>query len=192
LTLARARELVFALYQRGLHPELLPVVRSETIERPAFHARLSLLEPAGHALSFAATRKKDDGGSRREGSILVEAVVSSGLELPRAGRVELRPLARTGREKVRARGGVVYECSFALETCAPSEFARRHEKILTAEPRGKRLRLDRGHPENEGLPAFSIVDYETKERVLDAFTVHTFPRERAFVFVQSSFAVAVT
>lgn len=176
---ARARDLVYALYQRGLHPELLPTARSGRVERAAFRARLVLLEGGGHAISFQSGD-----------SVLVEALIPATLELPRTGRVELRPLGRGGRDKVKARGAVLYEGSFALETCAASEFARRHEKILAAAPVGERLRLDRGHPENEGPGPFSLVDFEAKERGLDAFTVHAFPRERAFVFVQSSFAAA--
>jgi hypothetical protein len=180
---ARARDLVYALYRRGLHPELLPRASSEGVTTPLFRATLTLLEEAGHALSFAAT-------SHPASPVLVEVVARSSLELPRAGCVDLRPLARAARDRVKAKLDLLYECAYAIETCSAAEFARRHEKILHAEPQRARLLLDRGHPENEGPRPFSLIDYETKERSLEAFAVHAFPREKAFVFVQSSFGVA--
>jgi hypothetical protein len=141
-----------------------------------------LLEDVGHAISFAATGTPP--------AVLVEVVAASSIELPRAGRIELRPLVRPGRNRVKAKSDLLYECSFAVETCSGPEFARRHEKVLAAIPQGTRLRLDRGHPENEGLSPFSLIDYDAKERSIEAFSVHAFPRERTFVFVQSSFGVA--
>ncbi len=180
---ARARELVYALYRRGLHPELLPRARSETVKAPLFRATLVLLEEAGHAITFAATQHPAS-------PVLVEVVARSPLELPRAGRVDLRPFARAGRDRIKSKLDLLYECAYAIETCSAAEFARRHEKVLQAEPEGARVLLDRGHPENEGPGPFSLIDFETKERSLEAFAVHAFPRERAFVFVQSSFGVA--
>lgn len=179
MTEARARELVYALYQRGLHPELLPAAKSARVDRKPFRARLVLLERSGHSVAFTAGD-----------AALVEAVIPAALEVPRTGRVELRSLGRGARERVKARGPVLYESAFALETCAATEFARRHRKILEAAPVGERFLLERGHPENEGPGPFSLVDYEVKDRGLDAFAVHAFPRERTFVFVQSSFAAA--
>jgi hypothetical protein len=180
---ARARDLVYGLYRRALHPELLPVARSAEAKSGAFRARLILLEEAGHAVSFAASKHPAS-------PVLVEVVARSAIELPRAGRVELRALAKAGRDRVKTKQDLLYECAYAIETCSAAEFARRHEKVLAAEPQGARLLLDRGHPENEGPAPFSLIDYEAKERALDAFSVHAFPRERTFVFVQSSFAVA--
>jgi hypothetical protein len=180
---AKARDLVYALYRRALHPELLPQARSEAVRAPVFRATLALLEEAGHAISFAATQHPAS-------PVLVEVVARSSLDLPRAGRVDLRPLARAGRDRVKSKLDLLYECAYAIETCSAAEFARRHEKVLHAEPQGARVLLDRGHPENDGPNPFSLIDYETKERSLEAFAVHAFPRERAFVFVQSSFGVA--
>lgn len=183
MTTARARELVYGLYRRGLHPELLPTAKSETVKGSVWTARLMLLDEAGHAISFTATKHPAT-------PVLLEVVTRSELELPRGGRVDLRPLAKAGRDRVKSKLDLLYECAYAIETCSAAEFARRHEKVLAAEPQGARLLLDRGHPENEGPGPFSVIDYETKERSLDAFVVHAFPRERAFVFVQSSFGVA--
>jgi hypothetical protein len=178
----RARDLAYALYRRGLHPELLPLARSEMIAKPTFRATLALLAPGGHAITFASTAEA--------APVVVEVLAPAELELPRAGRIELRPLARAGRERVRAKADLLYESSFAVETCAAPEFARRHERVLASQPQGQRLLFDRGHPENEGPGPFSVIDYEVKERSLECFTVHAFTRERAFVFVQSSFGVA--
>ncbi|MEZ0228677.1 MAG: DUF2617 family protein [Planctomycetota bacterium] len=183
MSTARARELVYGLYRRALHPELLPVAKSETVKGSVFKAQLMLLEDAGHAISFAATKHPAS-------PVLLEVVTTSALELPRAGRVDLRPLAKAGRDRVKTKLDLLYECAYAIETCSAAEFARRHEKVLAAEPQGSRLLLDRGHPENDGPDPFSLIDFETKERSLEAFVVHAFPRERAFVFVQSSFGVA--
>jgi hypothetical protein len=183
VSLARARDLVYALYRRGLHPELLPLARSETVKGACYRATLLLLEEAGHAISFAAT-------NHPASPVLVEVVAPSSLELPRAGRVEIRPLQKAGRDRVKTKLDLLYECAYAIETCTAAEFARRHERVLQAEPQGARLHLDRGHPENDGPSPFSLVDYEAKERSLEAFAVHAYPRERAFVFVQSSFGVA--
>jgi hypothetical protein len=181
--LPRARELTYGLYRRGLHPELLPIARSEQATRGPWRAKLMLLEQAGHAISFGAP-------DLPQAPVLVEVVAASAVELPRAGRIDLRPLARVARDRVKSKGDLLYECSYAVEVCSASEFARRHERVLAAKPQGTRLLLDRGHPENEGPAAFSLVDYEKKERSLEAFTVHVFPRERAFVYVQSAFGVA--
>jgi hypothetical protein len=183
VTQARARDLVYGLYRRALHPELLPVARSETLKGSVFRATLVLLEEAGHAISFAATKHPAS-------PVLVEVVARTSVELPRAGRVDLRPLAKAGRDRVKTKLDLLYECAYAIETCSAAEFARRHAKVLSAQPQGVRLLLDRGHPENDGPNPFSLIDYEAKERSLEAFAVHAFPRERAFVFVQSSFGVA--
>ncbi len=190
MTAARARDLVYGLYRRALHPELLPVARTEAVKGSAFRVTLSLLEDAGHAISFAAEPPADRERGHAASAVLVEVVAPSTLELPRAGRVDLRPLAKAGRDRVKTKLDLLYECAYAIETCSAAEFARRHDRVLQAEPQGARLLLDRGHPENDGPAPFSLVDYETKERGLDAFSVHAYPRERAFVFVQSSFALA--
>lgn len=183
MTTARARELVYGLYRRALHPELLPFARTADVKGPVFRAKLLILEDAGHAISFAATKHPAH-------PVLVEVIARASLELPRAGRVDLRPLAKAGRDRVKTKLDLLYETAYAIETCSAAEFARRHEKVLAAEPQGERLLLDRGHPENEGPSPFSLIDYEIKDRALEAFSVHAFPRERAFVFVQSSFGVA--
>lgn len=213
MTIARARDLVYALYRRALHPEILPLARTEAVPGSVFRASLMLLEETGHAISFGVAppeprpesseskpRTEPKPEARKSAPraeprakvypVLVEVVARNSLELPRAGRVDLRPLAKAGRDRVKTKLELLYECAYAIETCSAAEFLRRHEKILGAEPQGARLLLDRGHPENDGPNPFSLVDYETKERSLEAFVVHAFPRERAFVFVQSSFGVA--
>jgi hypothetical protein len=170
--------LSWSIYRRPVHPELLPVSRSASLGKPRWKARVHLLEGAGHAISFATAA----------GPLIVELVALSGLDLPRAGRVDQRPLARTAKDRVKLRGDLLYACTWAVETCAAEEFERRHARVLGSPPKKERLLIDRAHPENEGPTPFSLVDYEAKDAGLETFAVHAFPRERAFVFVQSSFA----
>jgi hypothetical protein len=176
--LPRARDLAYSLYRRPVHPELLPVERVATASRKRWRARIALLDGTGHAVSFTTGA----------GAVLVELLGVAGLDLPRAGRVDLRPFSRVARDRVKLRGDLLYECAYAVESCAGDEFARRHARILGAKPQSERIIVERAHPENDGPAPFSLVDYEGKEASLDTFAVHAFPRERAFVFVQSSFA----
>jgi hypothetical protein len=175
---SRARDLAYSIYRRPVHPELLPVEKAASVGKPRWKARVLLLERTGHAVSFASSA----------GEVLLEIVALSGVELPSGGRVDVRPLSRVARDRVKVKGDLLYACSYAVETSAPDEFARRHAKILGAKPKGQRLLVERAHPENDGPSPFSLVDWEAKESSLETFAVHAFPRERAFVFVQSSFA----
>jgi hypothetical protein len=137
-----------------------------------------LLDGSGHAVSFASAA----------GPVVQEVVSLRDLALPLGGRVDVRALARTPRDRVRLGGDLAYVCSYAVETTEKEEFVRRHAKILAGSSRRERVVLERGHPENDGPTPFSLLEYEPHEGLLETFAVHAFPRERTFVFVKSSFA----
>ena len=85
-------------------------------------ATLLILEEAGHAISFAATKHPAS-------PVLVEVVAPSSLDLPRTGRIEIRPLLKAGRDRVKTKLDLLYECAYAIETCTATEFARREVQL---------------------------------------------------------------
>lgn len=182
----RAADHALQLYARALHPELVTLARSRRLEVPGLRARVGLLVDTGHLIEAVAPAA--GGGRRAEPKVLVELLAPISLDLPPAGRIDIRRVGASTSGTIDDDCGLPYVCSWSFERARPEEYATLHARILEGtEPRGERLLVNRGHPENEGPAPFSMLDVDLDEdaRQLDVFVVHAFPADRAFLFVHT-------
>lgn len=181
----RASDHALQLYTRALHPELVALARWRRVEAPGFRARVGLLVETGHLIEAVVPVP---GSRRPESRVLVEVLAPISLDLPPAGRIDIRRVGASASGTIDEDCGVSYVCSWSYERPSAEEYPALHARILEgAEPRGERLLVNRGHPENDGPAPFSTLDLavEPDAGQLDVFVVHAFPVDRAFLFVHS-------
>ncbi len=181
----RAMDHALQLYTRPLHPELVALARWRRLEAPTFRARVGLLVETGHLIEVVVPVP---ASRLRESRALVEVLAPVSLDLPPSGRIDIRRVGASTSGTIDEDCGVAYVCSWSFERPSAEEYPALHARILEgAEPRGERLLVNRGHPENDGPAPFSTLDVtlDPDAGQLDVFVVHAFPVDRAFLFVHS-------
>lgn len=184
----RAAEHALQLYTRALHPELLELARVRRVEGPGWRARVGLLQPdTGHLLEVVFPREEGRPGASSRA--IAEVLAPVALDLPPAGRVDIRRVGASTSGVIDEDCGVVYTCSWSFERVPEEDYARLHADVLCGGPatRGERLLVNRGHPENDGPAPFSALELDADPDAgrLETFVVHAFPADHAFLFVHS-------
>lgn len=168
--------LVFRLFGRSIHPELMPVFAHSEIQHAAYTARIEIGD-AGHVLRF-----------RHNGQMLTEVATSAEYPLPQRKQVIGRRLRGQRNESVEHDAGILYHVSFQVEQLDPDVFLHFHEELLLD---STRCRVSHQFaPSNRLCPApLSLVQTEATPHSLLIHTFHTFPDNRAVVKTQSLFEV---
>ncbi|MSR58398.1 MAG: DUF2617 family protein [Planctomycetaceae bacterium] len=168
--------LVFRLFCRTVHPELLDVYAETTLQHEAYAADLRICD-AGHAISF-----------RHQGQTLCEVATSLESPLPHHRQVIARRLRGHRNESVEHDGGILYHVSFQVETLEPEVFLEYHEELLLDAVRARLVH--RFAPTSRMSPApLSLIQTEERPRSLLVHAFHTFPDNCAVVKTQSLFEV---
>ena len=165
-------DLVFRLYDRPLHPELVESLVTRVVDRPGYRL-VTRITPTGHVLDWSC-------GSAR----LTEVMATADQELPKAGRRLGHRFGggRSGRCDVAP--GVRYQVSSQVEVLPPETFAHLHEELLVDGAR-KGL-LYHGCPHHRlGLSPLGVVIVEALRSAFSVAAFHTFPDELAVVKTQS-------
>ena len=113
----RVAELVFTLFDRPVHPELVETLAVRRVVRPGFTLTVRLT-PTGHVVQLVTA-----------GGTLTEVLAAAGQPLPTAGRRLMRPVGPGRRGKVVA-AGVDYEMTLHAEALAPEVFAAAHAELI--------------------------------------------------------------
>ena len=168
--------LVFRLFGRALHPELINVAASAEMRQEAYTAVIQICD-AGHVVSF-----------RHKGQTLCEVTTSAEHPLPQRKQVIARRLRGHRNESVEHDAGILYHVSFQLEQLEPEVFMHFHEELLLD---SARCRLAFQFPSTSRLsPApLSIIQTEERADSLLIHAFHTFPDNCAVVKTQSLFEV---
>jgi len=168
--------LMFRLFCRTVHPELLVVCAETVIQQEHYTARFQLCD-AGHVISFS-----------HHGQTLCEVAASQDSQLPHHRQVIARRLRGHRNESVEHDGGVLYHVSFQVEQLDVESFLHHHEELS--------LDADRSRlayhftPTSRLAPApVSLIQTEERPRSLLVHAFHTFPDNLSVVKTQSLFEI---
>ncbi|HTI51358.1 MAG TPA: DUF2617 family protein [Planctomycetaceae bacterium] len=168
--------LVFRLFCRTVHPELLDVYAQTTVQQAAYSVQLQICD-AGHVISF-----------QHGGQTLCEVATSLETPLPNHRQVIALRLRGHRNESVEHDGGILYHVSFQVEQLEPEVFLQFHEELLLDATRSRLAH--RFSPTSRLSPApLSVIQTEERPRSLLLHAFHTFPDNRAIVKTQSLFEV---
>lgn len=172
----KVAELVFQVYGRNLHPELFEVCESRTVKRGEYEAKIEITT-AGHVVHW-----------RYGGQSLTEVATSAHYPLPQKRRLISQRLKGERCDRVDCRGGVVYQCSFQLESLDPEFFWNLQQELCDDGRRqGMLHRFDSGG--RLALEAVSFINVDSRNRSLSIHAFHTFPDDFAVVKTQSLFQI---
>ncbi len=166
--------LVFRLFSRELHPELINVYAASVIKGDGFEAKLQICD-AGHVITFA-----------RNGQMLCEVMTGREHPLPKRRRILSHGVHGHRCESLQFAGGVTYHVSFQLEELEPDVFLHFHEELLA--DCAKAQLGHRFHAANRLAPtplSFMETEVTANHVVIHAF--HTFPGNYGVVKSQSLF-----
>jgi len=168
--------LVFRLFCRTVHPELLQAFAQGTVRQEFYTASLVICD-AGHMVAF-----------HHNGQTLCEVMTSADKPLPHNRQVIGRRLRGHRNDSVEHDGGILYHVSFQVEQLEPEVFVHCHEELLVD---STRCRLSHSFsPTSRLSPApLSFIRTEERPHSLLVHTFHTFPDNRAVVKTQSLFEV---
>ncbi len=168
--------LVFRLYCRSIHPELLAVYARNTIRHKNWSAELSVCQ-AGHLVSF-----------RHQKGMLCEVATSGETPLPEGRQVIARRLRGCRNESVEHDGGILYHVSYQVEHLEPEVFLHLHEELLVD---SARAHVWHQFPSSSRLAPspLSLIQTEVRSNSLLVHAFHTFPDNCAVVKTQSLFEI---
>lgn len=168
--------LMFRLYGRSVHPELLSVCATSVLRKEAYLATLQICD-SGHLVTFS-----------HQGHILTEVVTSAQHSLPQRKQVISRKLRGHRNESVEHDAGILYHVSYQVEQLEPEVFLHFQEELLL-----DCSRCSVSHqfaPKSRLHPApLSFLQTEERSHSLLIHAFHTFPENRAVVKTQSLFEV---
>lgn len=168
------RELMFRLYGRSVHPELLPVHASTTLCQNGFTLAIHICD-SGHLLSL---RYKDE--------TVTEVAASRDDLLPRQRRLFEKEIRGSRNETRQLDNGVRYYASYQIEHLDPEVFLNVHSELerdsITAAVAHAFPAAGRFDPAPLSLV---ITDIGSGSLLVHAF--HTFPENCAVVKTQSLF-----
>jgi len=172
----KVADLVFHLYDRSVHPELLHVFAETEVKRPLFHARIHICE-AGHLISFRYLEKT-----------ITEVTTSKDQPLPRRKRYMERRLVGNRDEVIQFPNGLCYQMSFNLELVSPEIFLNLHQELLL-DSRQADVFFQFPATNRFAPDALSLIRTEIGSRSLLLHTFHTFPENCAILRTQTLFEV---
>ena len=172
----KAGELVFQVFGRSLHPELIDVKASRSIDRGSYSARVAITE-AGHVVTW-----------RHDNTTLTEVAAAADHPLPQKRRLLNHKIAGERTDRVQCRCGATYQTCFQVERVAAELFwSFQDELVVSGSRRGLLHRFEAGG--RMALGAVSWIDVETRPRSLLVQAFHTFPDDLAIVKTQSLFEI---
>jgi len=167
-------ELVFYLFGRSVHPELMTVHAETTIWQDDYSATISIADD-GHVLSF-----------RCRGETVTEVTAARTHPLPQRRQFLEKRIRGSRDEALRFDNGVRYQVSYQVEQLDLEVFLNVHEE-LTLDCR----EADVGHSfPAAGRLSPSPLSFVTTDVWPDSLLIHafhTFPENRAIVKTQSLF-----
>jgi hypothetical protein len=168
--------LMFRLFCRSVHPELLEVYARAAVRHELYAAELAICD-AGHLISF-----------HHNGQTVCEVTCTADRPLPHNRQVIGRRLRGHRNESVEHDCGILYHVSFQVEQLDAEVFQHCHEEM-----QGDSARARLSHcfsPTSRLSPApLSYIHTEERPHSLLVHTFHTFPDNRAVVKTQSLFEV---
>jgi len=179
LSLARpdVAHLMFRVFDRSVHPELVRSCAAAAIEQPDFSATVRICE-AGHAATF-----------RHQGESLCEITSTADQPLPQQRQILTRRLRGHRQDTIRLAGGrVLYHVSFHLERLEPEVFLHFHEELV-GDSRRALVAHQFGSMNRFAPPPLSFVLAEPQQHSLLLQAFHTFPGNCAVVKTQSLFEI---
>lgn len=179
LSLARpdVAHLMFRVYDRSVHPELLRACAAATVKQPDFSALVQICD-AGHIVIF-----------RHQSETLCEITSTAEQPLPQHKQIVSRRLRGHRQETIRLAGGrVLYHLSFQLERLEPDVFLHHHEELLD-DSRRALVAHQFGSINRFAPPPLSFVLAEPQQHSLLLQAFHTFPGNCAVVKTQSLFEI---
>jgi hypothetical protein len=167
-------DLVFHVYHRSVHPELLQICAESELWLDGWSAVVRICE-AGHAVSF-----------QRGEAIVTEVLTARDQPLPQRKRVLERKVRGSRDESLRFDHGLTYQASCQIEQLEPEVFQNLHEELLLD---CRRADLSfRFPPGNRLAPMpISLIRTDATNRGLLVHAFHTFPDRCAVVKTQSLF-----
>lgn len=173
-TRPKVAELQFHLYGRSLHPELFDIHCSKHLERGEYQAQIDITS-AGHMVTWTYRNQT-----------LTEVAAAANHPLPEKRRLLSRRLRAKQQDKMKCRGGVIYEVTFELETVNPEIFwSFQQELAKSGKQRGMVHQFDSNGRIEMG--ALSYISATTLDQSLTVQSFHTFPEDHALVKVESVF-----
>lgn len=168
--------LMFRLFCRSVHPELLDVYARLAIRHDLYTVELAICD-AGHLVAF-----------HHNGQTVCEVMSSAETPLPHNRQVIGRRVRGHRNESLEHDGGILYHVSYQVEQLDAEVFQHCHEEMLGD---SARARLAHNFAPTSRLSPSPLSYIQTEERphslLVHAF--HTFPDNRAVVKTQSLFEV---
>src|SRR5262249_30176942 len=114
----RVADLVFHLYDRPLHPELLESLSTRTIARENFRCVIRIMR-TGHAITWEIPRVH-----------ITEVTATRDTPLPAQRALIRHRMHGEQTDKRSFPGGLTYQTSFQVESLTPELFRHVHDDIL--------------------------------------------------------------
>jgi hypothetical protein len=167
-----ARDMMFCVYGRHLHPELFDTLASRRVERDGY-SLVVRVTPSGHVLSWQA------------GDVYLAELTTTRDHAPPCRGSMLRHRfqgERTGA--IPPIQGVSYQMSSQLEILPPEVFVQINDELTADGLRRGLLYLHAPH-QRMALSPLSYITVEAWRGTLSVNTFHTFPGEFALLKTQS-------
>lgn len=172
----KVAQLQFQLYGRSLHPELFVTFQSRTIQRGGYDAKIDITS-AGHVVTW-----------RYGGVTLTEVAAASNHPLPEGRRLMNHRLQGKRKDRIKTRGGILYEVSFELETIQPEMFWTFQRELAQDGKRQGMLQVFQSSG-RMALGALSYIHLESRNQTLMTQAFHTFPDDSAIVKIESQITI---
>jgi hypothetical protein len=169
----RVADLLFRMYDRPLHPELVETLAVRQVRRSGSVLTVRMT-PTGHVLEWV-----------KGPACVTEVTTTAGHELPESGRRlshRFQPGEQQGRCVVG--GGVSYQVSLQAEVLPPEVYLHVHEELVADGARRGMLFHFRPH-HRLGLTPLGFIAVEALPSGLAVAAFHTFPDEFTVIKTQS-------
>jgi hypothetical protein len=168
----RVADLVFRVYDRPLHPELVEAVAVRRVCHDGSTLTVRITA-TGHQLEWS-----------QGPTFLTELTACEDLPLPEAGRKLTHRFRGEQRGRCQLGPGVRYQVSLSAEVLAPEVFLHVHEDLATDGARRGLLFHFRPH-HRLGLTPLGLVTAEAVRGGISIASFHTFPDEFTILKTQS-------
>ena len=169
-----ARELVFHLFGRSVHPELLDVRAEAEIWHDKYWASLKLTD-TGHMVSL-----------RVKGETVTEVTSAREHPLPQSRQLLEDRIRGSRHETLEFDNGIRYHASFQLEQLDPEVFLHVHQELLE-DSRTAAVAFSFPSTGRFDPAPLSLITTDSTPNSLLVNAFHTFPENGAVVKTQSLF-----
>ncbi|QDT37413.1 DUF2617 family protein [Stratiformator vulcanicus] len=167
-------DLVFQLYDRSVHPELIESRATLRFEQPSYSGSVVLAD-AGHVISL-----------RNEERTVTEVIGIGTITLPERDCLKNRRIIGLRNDEREFGNDLSYQASYQIERLDSEVFARLHEEMLLDASRADvAYRFHPGNRMHAEPVSLARVSAEPTSLLVHAF--HTFPDEYAIVRSQTLF-----